>query len=57
MNKNIKIRVKTAVGTSEPEVIGPILAQGSPKASIISFNNVDVRVREAIDDKTKEIKY
>ena len=57
MNKNVRIRVKTAVGTSESKETGPIVTQGGVDAAIISANNVDVGLTETFGDETNNIKY
>ena len=57
MNKNVKIKVKTPVGTSEEASTGPIVAQGGVDAAILSANNVSVGVEETFKEKEKEIVY
>ena len=57
MNKDVKIKVKTPVGTSEEAHSGPIVAQGGVDAAILSANNVSVGVEETFREKETEIVY
>ena len=57
MNKDVEIKVKTPVGVSDKEHTGPILAQGSIEAAMISSNNVSVGIEETFEDNEREIEY
>ena len=55
MNKNIKVKVKTAVGMTGTEDTGGGIAQGSVEASIESSVHLDKGLEEAFEDSDKEI--
>ena len=57
MNENVRVKVKTPVGTTKAGDAGPTVAQGSVDAAIISSNSLDVGVEETFTDMEKEIKY
>ena len=57
MNKNVRIQVKTAVGTTDPGDAGPTVAQGSVDSAPISSNSLDVGVEETFKEPEKEVKY
>ena len=57
MNENVRIKVKTPVGTTEAKNAGPTVAQGSVDAAVIISNSLDVGVEETFTDMEKEIQY
>lgn len=57
MNKEIKIRVKTAVGMTEEVEVGDTVGQGTIEGALLSAVNIDCGVRDALKNSTKEISY
>ena len=57
MNKNVQIKVKTAVGLSESEQTGPGASQGSVDAPIISSNSIGNGVSDAFATSKVEARY
>ena len=57
MNKNIRIKVKTPVGVTDPKDTGTAVGQGTVDGAVLSSNNSDKGLEEAFNDPTKELKY
>ena len=57
MNKNVKVKVKTPVGTTESKEVDPLVSQGSVEAAVISGNSIGKGIESTFTDETKEVKY
>ena len=57
MNKNLKIKVKTPVGTTESVETGPGVTQGSVEAATLSSVNMGKGVEEKFEDSVEELFY
>ena len=54
LNKNIRIRVKTPVGVTQPCDTGPGMGQGTSDGAIVSAVNLDNGVRDRFHEETDE---
>ena len=57
LNKNLRIKVQTSVGTSQSEDTGPIVGQVNVDAAVISSVNLDNGVNDAFVESDGELKY
>ena len=57
MNKEAKIKVKTAVGETDVKESGDNVAQGTVEGAILSAGNVDKGVNEAFVFSNQETSY
>ena len=57
MNKNVRIEVKTPVGTTTQAEVGPTVTQGSVESAIISAAGLDKGIRDAFLNSPGEAKY
>ena len=57
LNKNLRIKVQTSVGTSASKDTGPTIGQGNVDAGVISSVNLDNGVNDAFVDSDGELNY
>ena len=57
LNKNTKIRIKTAVGMTDYEEVGEIIGQGSSGGAIVSAANLDNGVNKFFEGSSYEVSY
>ena len=57
LNKNLKIKVQTPVGTTSSEDTGPTVGQGNVDAGVISSVNLDNGINDTFVSSDGELKY
>ena len=57
MNKNVRIRVKTPVGLTKSEDVGPCVTQGGIEAGTISSVSIGNSVSSTFSDSDCEVQY
>ena len=57
MNRDVRIKVRTAVGDSRMEDIGEVVAQGSQEAAIVSTNGISKGVHDFFHNSEYEVSY